>query len=390
MVDDQFPAHRNEIQMTIAWTRLFRNEGLVWMGSSKRVQSFEECASMLAGVDCRRFLAAVSLLPILIFSGAWAGAAESPTSGETFTAMPAGREVTLTGYTRARSQMEIVSEEPGRCLNVQADLGDRIGPDGVFAELDPTFIDLAMKQNRVARDRLRNQIAYFDKDVRRYTELVGRAAAAQATLDGVRQQKDQAAFQLQAIEVERENLEERRRRLSITVPAGWTVSERLLEPGAWVPVGRPLGQAGDYRTLLVPFALAPEEYQALLRERERLVLLFPDEGTKGASVPAVLERTSPAFDGVTRKIGVDLAVRGGLKELRGGLRAELTLHLADSSGTLLVPASALVERYEEYWLVRTDGERVKVVYLGKGPDGTARIRASRVRADDRFQLTPQW
>ena len=52
------------------------------------------------------------------------------------------REVTLTGYTRVRHVMDIVSEEAGRCTRVTADIGDAVGKDGVFAILDKTFIDL--------------------------------------------------------------------------------------------------------------------------------------------------------------------------------------------------------------------------------------------------------
>ncbi|MGD8995917.1 MAG: hypothetical protein PVH34_11930, partial [Syntrophobacterales bacterium] len=74
--------------------------------------------------------------------------------GDVVVAKPAMRWVTLTGYTRARYVMDIVSEESGHCVKVTADVGDQIGKDGLFALLDTTFIDLTLKKNRVDQQRL--------------------------------------------------------------------------------------------------------------------------------------------------------------------------------------------------------------------------------------------
>jgi len=93
---------------------------------------------------------------------------ESWGKGDVFAAMPAMRVISLIGYTRARHTMDIVSEESGRCVRVTEDVGDRIDGEGVFAILDTTFIDLAIKKNQVNQQRLDNLIAYHTKEVRRY------------------------------------------------------------------------------------------------------------------------------------------------------------------------------------------------------------------------------
>lgn len=309
--------------------------------------------------------------------------------GEVFAARPAMREVTLTGFTRARHVMDIVSEEAGRCMKVEADVGDVIGKDGVVAVLDRTFVDLTIEKNRVDQERLQNRIAYLAKEVRRYEELVGRESAAQSALDRLQNDMDQSEFELRAAKVDETNLKERRSRHVIRVPAGWTVAERAVEPGEWVSVGRHLGKAGDFRTLLVPFSLSPEEYSALKRLATPPELRFPDEGEHGLTLTAQVERISPAFDPQTRKVNLDLAVRAGLSHMRGGLRAELTLRLPDPSGAVLVPSSALSERYEEFWLTRIDGEQVRVMLLGHGQQNTSRVRSPEIKAGDRFQVKPE-
>ncbi len=337
--------------------------------------------------SCRIVL---GVLLTLVFSLVSVAGAATVAGKAVSVARAASRRETLTGYTRARRVLNVVSEEAGRCVRVTADVGDPVPADGVFAVLDSTFIDLSLERNRVARKRLENLIAYLNKDVDRYMELVGHAAAAQATLDALENKKDQAAFDLQSLRVEKRDLEERRARHRIKAPGGWLVIERRVEPGSWVAVGQVVARVGDFTSLLVPFALTPAELRAVLSRRQRIRLHFPDEGKAGVDVDVKLLRVSPAFDPKTRKTRVDLLVSDGLRKMRGGLRAVLTVVLPDGGGSVWVAADCLVERYEDFWLVRDDGRKIRVTYLGKGPDGFVRIRSPRVRPGDRFLKRPRW
>jgi RND family efflux transporter MFP subunit len=322
----------------------------------------------------------VSLL-LIPLPGASAAAAE-----DVFVAQPAMRPVTLTGYTRARHVMDIVSEEAGRCIKVTADVGDTIAKDGVFASLDRTYIDLAIRKNRKQQERLENTIQYYGKEAGRFEELVRRESASQSKLDSLGHDLREAELELQGLKVEEATLKERWARHMVRVPSGWTIAERAVEPGEWIAVGRHLGKAGDFQTLLVPFSLSPEEYTALKNLKGLPELHFPDEVEGDTTLKAVLERVSPAFDPETRKISVDLAVRKGLSEMRGGLRAELTLFLPDPSGAVLAPSSAVKERYEEFWLTRPNGEQVRVMVLGNGPQSAIRVRSPHVKPGDKFKL----
>ena len=304
----------------------------------------------------------VFFVPIIVLLTALSIFAEEPLEswmqGDVFAARPATREVRLIGYTRARHIMDIVSEESGRCVRVNADVGDLIATDSVFAVLDSTFIDLAIKKNQVNQKRLENLIAYHAKEVRRFKELVESETAAESKLDSLQNKLDQAVFEIQDLKVEETELRERRARHHIKVPEGWTVIERTVEPGEWVSVGKHLGREGDFRTLLIPFSLSPVEYSALKKMNSTVKVFFPDEGGEGLTLKASVERISLAFDPETRKINIDLAMSKGLSEKRGGLRAELTLMVPDPSGAVLVPTSAVAERYEEFWLTRISGEKV--------------------------------
>jgi RND family efflux transporter MFP subunit len=320
--------------------------------------------------------------------GAAADNVQTQPMGDFFVVRAAMRQVSLTGYTRARYVMDIVSEEAGRCVRVVADVGDQIKKDGLFAVLDTTFIDLSLKKNRVEQERLKSLIAYNGKEVRRYEELVERETAAQSTLDSLQNKLDQAQFQIQALQVQEAELKERQSRHHIRVPPGWSIIERTVEPGEWVSVGSSLGKAGDFRILIVPFSMSPAEYSALKKLNNKVELVFPDLDEKPLAVEASLERISPAFDPETRKINLELTISGNLPEKRGGLRTELSLEIPDPSGAVLVPSSAVAERYEEFWLTRVNGDRVRVLFLGDGPDNTYRVRSPELRPGDRLKAKP--
>ncbi len=319
---------------------------------------------------------------LCLLAAAPASAADTGPDG-LFRPAPAPRTVTLTGYTRARWTMDIAPEVSGLCLRVGADVGQPIGKDGVFAQLDTTFTDLALAKNKAAQARLANSQAYYQREVERYEALVTKESAAQSVLDEWRNHRDQAALEIESLKVEAAELAETRARHTVRAPAGWLVIERLVEPGECVQEGTVLARAGDYSRLLVPFALAPEEHAWLRQQKGPVSLAFPD---LGLNVPATIERVSPAFDSETRKTSVDLLVSGGLPELRGGLRAELVIDLPDGSGAMLVPAAAVGQRYEEAFLTREDGSRLKVLVLGDGPDGQLRVRSADIRPGERFKL----
>lgn len=299
-------------------------------------------------------------------------------------AQPAAQAVTLTGFTRARAEMKLISEVAGRCLKVEADVGQVIGADGVFARLDATFTKLELETNLVEQARLKSRLDYLEKDLKRTRTLVAKKSQAQAKLDGEEQEFDQARLQLRGLQIQEKILRERLARHQIKAPRGWLVMERSVEPAQWVGSGAEVGRAGDFRTLLVPLALTTEEYTAL-RNGGDIVLNLPSVGQKAS---ARVYRVSPAFDPATRKINLDLAIEDGLNHKRGGLRAELVLNLPDPSGAVLVPTSAVKVRYQETWLLRPDGSQVKVVVLGPGPENdTLRVASPEIRPGQKFQLT---
>jgi len=303
-----------------------------------------------------------------------------------FTAKPASHRTTLTGFTRARATMKLTSRLTERISEIEADTGDRIGRDGVFARLDPTFAELDLDKVMIEQERMTSRIDYLDKEVRRFKTLFEKQSISEAKLDSIKQDLDQAHLTLRELQNQEKRLREQLRRHLITGPPGWLVIDRFAEPGEWVTAGTPLAEIGDFRTLVVPFAVSHNEYLKIKQGSETLTLRLPEENL---TVPAELYQVSPDFDQLTRKTNLELIINTALPEQRGGIRAELTIELPDPSGALLVPTSSVNDRYDSHWLTRTDGEKVQVIVLGPGPEmQTLRITSDKIKAGDKFLRDP--
>ncbi len=307
------------------------------------------------------------------------------TGGETFVPKPAMRSVTLTGFTRPRTVMTLVSEESGLCVEVMADVGDAIGPDGVFAKLDESFVALDLEKNLAEQKRLAANLTFYENEVKRYEKLVQNDSAARRDLEEDVRVLAGAKNGLEAMRIEEKSLREHLRRYTLRAPAGWKVIERYLEPGEWVRSGDKAAELGRFDVLMIPYALTVEELAALKAQGGEIELDMTDIGK---TARAKIERVSPDFDPATRKINVDMVIETNGFDFRGGLRAEMTLDMPDQGGALLAPKDSLLKAYEEYFLIRPNGERVKVVLLGQGPVGFLRISAEGVSPGEAFLVNP--
>ncbi|UHD16160.1 efflux RND transporter periplasmic adaptor subunit [Thiocapsa bogorovii] len=305
------------------------------------------------------------------------------------TAVPAMREIALVGFTRALAEAPLVAETDGRVQALFADVGDRIDESGRFAQLDTTFLELDLEEVGVQEERLRSQIEYDQREVTRFRELVRQNSASASQLDTLEQSLRDNSHALRALNVKRRMLEERLARATISAPVGWSVTARSIELGQWVRGGETVGRAADFSTLLVPFALTPEQFAALEQTRSDLALEILDVGnTAGDSTRARIYRVNPGFDPETRKIAVELALTEPLEPARGGLRMRLRLSLPEVTGAVSLPPSALDSSYEESWVIRESGERISALTLGPdalNPD-LIRVKATGLKPGDRVRV----
>lgn len=306
------------------------------------------------------------------------------------TAQAATREVRLTAFTKARTLLHLSSEVSGRVSQLFSDIGDRISNDGRVLCLDDTFTRLDIAKNRSDQALQKVDIDYFNKQVNRYRKLVTQNSSAQIQLDDSERNLQRAHEQLEGLKIVQRSLNERLQRHCLYAPAGWLMADRLAEQGQWLNIGDPAATVGDYSQLLLSLALTQAELQTLQRTKDSLSLYVPDLDRQ---ITATIKHISPAFDPQSRKTQVELQIDARqLPDPRGGLRVELVLRLPLNSGSITLPRSALITAYDEYWLEREDGSKVRVTYLGElaatdnSGEKWVQLVSDQIRAGDRFKL----
>ncbi len=302
-------------------------------------------------------------------------------AGEIHVLKPAFLKTVLTGFTRARAEMVLVSEVAARCESVAFDIGDILGEDGRFAQLDATFVTLDLLRNRQEQKRLENRVAFLGRETARFQSLVEKQTISQSAYEDVANRLDQARLELEGLKIDERILEEKRARHNLKGAAGWRVIERHLEPGQWVAAGAEVARLGDYRSLYVPLAVDVSTVK-LLREKDKLQVEIPD---LGLTVPARLKRVSPGFDPQTRKIAVDLEIQDA-PDMRGGLRVQLTIDAPGEMDQVLMPDRALEKRFGDLWVTLENGDQVRIRVLGKGPEGFSRVTGAGIKAGVRIVL----
>ncbi|MFM2089709.1 MAG: hypothetical protein RLZZ127_198 [Planctomycetota bacterium] len=177
-----------------------------------------------------------------------------------------------------------------------------------------------------------------------------------------------------------------RARHDLAAPAGWTVLERLHEPGALVTAGTPVLRLADTGRLLVAARLDESELADLRRRFAAGSLDLRFAG--GATAAAALRRVDVQYDPASRKRLVELVVDGAAApEASGGLQADLVLAVPDPAGGLAVPAACVQWRIEQPWVRLADGGDRPVQILRR--DGDRIILAPRsLPADARVVAFP--
>lgn len=325
------------------------------------------------------FLRPTYLFRIVLVLISLSAHAESPW----VTVQPSYRQVTVTGFSRARQSMVLSTEVAGKVERVFADVGDIIPKHGKVACFDDTFVKIDINSVESEIGQYQNDILYFKKQVVRYRALVGKNSAAVSQLDDWQRQLGNAQRLVQQKKFEKQRQQEKRKRHCIKSPAGWYVTQRYVEPGQWLVVGSQVAKVGNYTKLLVPLALSVNELKILEKNQHSLFVSLSEYGQQ---VPATIERISPAFDEKSRKVQVDLLLEKNLPVYRGGLRVEVKLNLPDPSGTFLILAKALDKRFEEVWLERKNGQPLRVELLGYADNGQVRITSPEINIGDQFKI----
>jgi biotin carboxyl carrier protein len=302
---------------------------------------------------------------------------------------PAALSRVVTSFTRPRYLMDLAAEYQARIESLSVDDGDAIPADTAVVQLDATMARLqrdsataalassrlALQQVQAGIDLAAREQAYRLSERRRIQGLARQGRAPEQELDQAVFQEDRAGLLLTEVqarlaaaqvavtqaEVALTQAEEVLRRHVLHAPAGWTVVQRLQQPGSLVSPGQPILQLADTRILVVPVALSDRELRAL-RQQAPVLLSFPQHHAPAAA--ARVARVAVTFDERSRKRQVELELVGAdAPEASGGLEVQLTIEVPDPAGGLRIPRAAVAVVGEQLFVECDDQQRRAVTVI---------------------------
>lgn len=290
-----------------------------------------------------------------------------------------GAARTYTGSTAPQRQVSLRSQTEGQLINLTVDVGDRVAPGQLLAQLDPQVLrasvgeanaELAARQFEVAQaeaqladartlvEQARAEYQLAADDAERLQALAERGAISaqeaqrsqttrQTSLQALRSAEEQVRTRQQAVasaaqrvEAQRALLAQDQARLSnstLTAPLSGVVLQRLAEPGDFLQAGQPVLELGSFAEVQVRIQVSDRDRSTFTLGQSVQVQLdaFPGETFTGQ-----VTRISPVADPASRLIPIDITLPNPDGSIGSGLLARVRVG-ASANVPVVVPESAL-------------------------------------------------
>ena len=220
------------------------------------------------------------------------------------------RQYDATGVFEA-TETTVYAEQTGALLTFNVEEGDTVGQNREVGLIDTTQLWLKMKQAEAMKSVYqsqkpeqekqiavtRQQLAKAKQDQQRYKELVADGAAPGKMLDDANSQVDVLQRQLDAqlsslrvntnaldkqmdaTDVQAEQLRDQIRKCHILVPAKGTVIEKYVERGEFVSAGKPLFKMADTENMFIRAYVTSAQLENIKTGQKATV--FADYGNGG-------------------------------------------------------------------------------------------------------------
>jgi membrane fusion protein, multidrug efflux system len=285
------------------------------------------------------------------------------------------RYVTLPGTLRANQQVTLHAKVPGYLKSLSVDRGDAVKADQPLGEIE--------------MPELASDLAKYEAEVKVAEIDFGRvSAAAKKAPDLVTPQSlSEAEGKLKVARARLDQTTTMLKYSHIQAPFAGIVTQRFVDPGAFIPVptsGAATAAAiltlADFATVRVQVAVP--ELEASLVEKGKPVK-FTVEGLAGKSFETQVSRIAYALDEATRTMLVEADLPNPTLSLRPGMYASVKIGVEKRTGALLVPVEAIVMEKTNAFVFTVAGGKAKksAVKLGFNDGAQAEIISGASEAD---------
>ena len=248
-------------------------------------------------------------------------------------------QITLVGNTEAIARSMIAAEVSGLVEEFPVREGDFVDKGHVLARLRSTDLVLRRKAAIAAREKVRANLLFAEKELARYTKLKDADSIAARKYDEALYQCQSLQQEVLGIEAEIELLQDDIRKKTVVASFAGFVAKEHTQVGEWIPVGGPVVTLVDLAHVRITVDV-PERYavQLLPESPVRILVASISDDPFHGKISAILPEGET--DARTFPVRVILA-NPGLK-LRSGMEARATFNLGTKNNALLVPKDAIV------------------------------------------------
>ena len=257
------------------------------------------------------------------------------------------------GTLRPLQRVEIKPETSGRIKAVHFQEGGFVGKDKLLLEIEEQKLLRRLSSQEAALEEAQARLENLRRNYERFFMLRSQEVVSQEEYDQVKTDLESTGAQVRRLRADVEHVREEIGDTNIRAPFDGYISDRLVDPGAFVSRGETLTVMYQVDPLKISFFL-PEKYsgQTALGQKVRVgVPAYPDQNFAGE-----LDYISPSVDESTRNFKVRAEIENPGNILRPGFFARATLILGKLEDSLVIPEKALVAIRDGYMVFTVDPE----------------------------------
>jgi RND family efflux transporter MFP subunit len=285
-------------------------------------------------------------------------------------------QLALPGDVHAFEQTKIYARADGYLLKWHVDIGAKVQPGQVLAEIDSPELDQEWNESRAALAQAQANLVLARSSAVRWEGLLKDRAVSQQEVDERTGALAAREADVKAAEAAVLRFEKLASFKEVRAPFAGTITRRLVDTGALIRGGgnaSALFELAQTDTLRIHVNVP----QAYLRDIitgtpvKVLVAEYPDRTFSGTIL-----RTSGAFDPTTRTLLTEIEAPNRDGALFPGIHVEVQLSLAQANPPIVVPATSLMTRSDGLLVAVVDGAdsiRIQKVQVGRDLGRTVEI-----------------
>lgn len=239
--------------------------------------------------------------------------------------------------------------------------GAKVEKGDLLVSLDTRAIEaqIAQAEGNIARDQA--QLEGAERDVRRYTDLVAKAATPQINLDNAQTQAASFRGALKADQAALQNLKVQLSYCTIRAPISGRISQAAVKVGNFVraadvaPIAMINQMAPVYVTFTIPQRNLPDVRHALAAETANVEVIIPGDSRRANGVVTMIEN---AVDTSTGMATIRATIPNGDELLWPGTLVTAQMTLREEEAVVVPSAAVQVSQSGPFVYVVKDGKAV--------------------------------